>query len=510
MDGYRDRFLVVSNRLPVVFEKKNARWKAKPGSGGLVTALTPVLRERCGAWVGWAGMPGAIDPEIQRALREAARELGLTLWPVPLDREEIQDFYRGFSNEVLWPLFHDLLAKCNFDPRYWRMYCQVNRKVAEVVARSSREGDFVWIQDYHFLRAGAELRRRGVANRLGFFLHVPFPAPDLFLRLPWRQQILDALLQFDLVGFQTRHDLQNFIGCVEELTQETEIEESGGSVVEVRARAIHAGQSGRDTFRSTRAGDFPISIDYRRFAALAKSEQVAAISNRLENELGGLRILLGVDRLDYTKGLLHKLRGFRAALGRFPELRQNVCFVQHVIPSRECVPHYRSLRLELERLVGEVNGAFGTASWVPVRYFYHNLSREELSAYYRIADALLVTSLKDGMNLVAKEFCASNIGEKGVLVLSEFAGAACELGEDALTVNPYDVVGLASTIQRALTMGAAERKRRMARLKNIVREKNVFHWVDSYLRAAVEPRRYLDRDLTIETYGTRTLAAPTS
>lgn len=465
--------VVVSNRLPVVLKRRpDGSFRASPGNGGLVTALTPVLQKRGGTWVGWPGAARGSKQAIEDALGAAGQSLGMALLPLSLTADEVAGFYRGFSNEILWPLFHDLVTTCNFDSAYWDVYRHVNEKVARLVANEIAAEDFVWVQDYHFLTVGGPLRRMGVKNRLGFFLHTPFPAPDMFLRLPWRRQILQALQEFDLIGFQCPRDHRNFLECVETL-RSARVEEGPTGVT---------GLHGAD--RPTRVGSFPIGIDFSHFRSLAESPSVVDRATRLRADLGGRRILLGVDRLDYTKGLPQKIRAFRRALELYPELRESVTLVQHVVPSRESVPQYRELRLSIERLVGEVNGSFGTPSWTPVRYFYHRLDREELSSFYVLADALLVTSLKDGMNLVSKEYCASKPHGSGALVLSEFAGASVELGKGALLVNPYDSEGLARTIHHAVTMSAVERGARMSALHEIVRERDVFEWVGSFLRAA--------------------------
>jgi trehalose 6-phosphate synthase/phosphatase len=479
--------VVVSNRLPVVLRSDgHGHPRAEAGSGGLVTALTPVLRQRQGTWIGWTGIPQELTQPLLGELDAAGRQLGMTLRPFSLSPEEVRDYYRGFAGEVLWPLFHDLTPNCRFEESYWSGYARVNRKIAELVSQSVDPRDFVWAQDYHLIRVATEIRRLGVKNPLGFFLHVPFPAPDIFARLPWRRQILEGLLDFDIVGFQTQRDTDNFLGCVDRLAPEWSVSDIGS-----RRRVTSPHRSAADgEGGSVDVGSFPISIDYDEFASLAASVKVRELARRLEAYFDQQKILLGVDRLDYTKGLLLKLRGYRRALEEHPWLRQRVTLVQHVVPSRESIPRYRQLRPEIERLVSEINGEHGTLGWVPVRYFYHSLTREELCAYYRLADALLVTSIKDGMNLVAKEYCASNVGEDGVLVLSEFAGACSQLGGDALVVNPHDVEAVARAIVEAVAMEPGERHQRMQHLRHIVSESDVYHWVSSFLDSA----RRFERD----------------
>ncbi len=417
-----------------------------------------MLRNRGGTWVGWPGAPGPIS-EFRAALGTVSREAGYTLVGVPLDEAEVRDFYLGFSNEAIWPLFHDLPSLCNFDAAYWRTYCKVNQKYAKAVHARADAGTFVWVHDYHLMNLAAELRIAGSRARLGFFLHIPFPAPDIFLKLPWRRPLLQALLKFDLLGFQTARDRRNFAACVQ-------------------AAGLEA--------RRTVVGDFPISIDFNAFMRRAAAPDVAAKAQELHRLLPDRRLILGIDRLDYTKGIPLRLAAFQHLLARYPEMRGRVSLMQVVVPSREDIGQYHRQRTEIEQLVGKINGAYARpGGWVPVWYEYRNLSRLELLAYYRAADIALVTPLKDGMNLVAKEYCACSIEEDCVLILSEFAGAAAQLAPDALLVNPYDVEGVAAAIREAYAMPAAERAARMRRIRRSIRRQDVFWWVDSYLRAAI-------------------------
>ncbi len=473
-DPHSRRLVVVSNRLPFTFARDaGGAWQALPGGGGLVTALLPVLRNRGGTWIGWPGATGDKE-ELESALRGAGTSAGYSFGAVDLLPDEVHDFYLGFSNEIIWPLFHDLQSLCNFDPAYWRTYCRVNRKFAEVIAAQSRTGDFVWIHDYHLMNVAAALRELGVGGRLGFFLHIPFPSPDLFLKLPWRAELLRALMCFDLVGFQTARDRRNFVQCLRLFEKDVEIEGRG------HVLAARLGE------REVRIGHFPISIDYAAFRRQAEAPEVADKARELHERLPGRRIILGIDRLDYTKGITLRLRAFRNLLDRHPELHGKVSFMQVVVPSREDIPQYHKLRTEIDQLVGQINGSLARpGGWVPVWYEYRNLTRLELLAYYRAADIALVTPLKDGMNLVAKEYCACSVEEDCVLILSEFAGAASQLGRGALLVNPYDEEGVADAIRAAYLMDPAERRARMRRLRASIREHDVFWWVDSFLQAAI-------------------------
>lgn len=477
------RLVVVSNRLPFVLSRKpSGEWNVRPGSGGLVNALLPVLRNRGGLWVGWTGAIDGSVKELENALAGLTRDAGYRLQPIELTGEERDKFYYGFSNEVIWPLFHDLQTNCNFDPEFWRVYRQVNNKFASALQQRTEPDDFVWVHDYHLMEVARELRALGTRCKLGFFLHIPFPSLDIFLKLPWRAEILRALLDFDLIGFQTLRDRRNFLQCVRTLVKGPSVR-GKGQVVELHLEEPGAGAPAP---RELRIGAFPIGIDYNSYAELAASESVAQRALHFRESLRNRQIILGVDRLDYTKGIPNRLMAFKNALQRFPELRQKVTLVQQVVPSREDILEYHNLRLEIEHLVSAINGEFTEPGWVPVHYIFRSLKLPELLAYYRAADVALVTPLKDGMNLVSKEYCAANVDEDGVVILSEFAGAAAQLQRGALLVNPHDVEAVADCIYEAVTMAPEIRRARMRRLRRTIRDADIFWWVDSFLRAGIE------------------------
>jgi len=472
-----DRIVIASNRLPVALERReDGGWDVERGSGGLVTALTPVLERHEGVWVGWPGTVEADAGELAEPLGRVSDRAGFRMRPVELSVEERDNYYYGFSNEVLWPLLHDLLGKLRFDPDYWNAYVAVNRKFASVLAGVASPGDYVWVHDYHLMMAARHLREMGVKSRLGYYLHTPFPSLDILMKLPWRAEILEGLLQYDLLGFQTLRDRSNFLACVRVFRPEARLA-GRGPVTTCRVGD-----------REVRVGAFPISIDFAEFVEAARSAEVEEQFELMATSLRERDIILGVDRLDYTKGIPHRLDAYRAALEKYPILRGNVSLVQVVVPSRERIQEYGDLRSEIERQVGEINGRFGRAGWVPVHYHYRSLDRPELVAYYRKARAALVTPLKDGMNLVSKEFCAASLDEEGVLILSEFAGSAAELQDGALLVNPFDVEGTADAIYRAFTMERGSRRTRMSGLREVVREHDVYRWLESYSRAATGER----------------------
>ncbi len=463
------RLILVSNRLPFALEPAGeGQWSVKPSPGGLVSALGPVLRGRGGTWIGWPGVAGEI-PDAPFA--EATRDAGYEVVSVALSEAERDEFYYGYSNEVIWPLFHDLQSFCHFEPAFWETYKAVNERYAEAIARHCQPGDFIWVHDYHLMYVAQALRERGVHAALTFFLHIPFPPYDIFAKLPQQQRLLRALLQFDLLGFQTRRDLRNFLQCVRRVMPE-------GNLLPSRKLQVI-----RFDKRKIRAGRFPIGIDFESFEKGAVSEEVARRARELRAAFPGCQLMLGVDRLDYSKGIPERLRAFRDALERYEELRGRVVLIQNVVPSRVEIPRYHEFKDRIDRLVGDINGRFSTDTWLPVHYRFRSLDRDDLLAHYRACEIALVTPLKDGMNLVAKEYCACCVDKNGVLILSQFAGAAEQLKRGALLVNPYDVEQVADTILKAFRMNRAERSARMTRMRRAVSNENVFRWVDSFLTA---------------------------
>jgi len=466
-----DRLVVVSNRLPIsLIQLDEGAWNVEPSLGGLVTALAPILRDRGGLWVGWLGTTEDVD--LDKVAEGARQETGYSLKPVLLTEEEIDQYYFGFSNEIIWPLFHDLQNFCNFNPAYWTTYQAVNRKFAQVLAQDVRQNDYIWVHDYHLMMVAKELRCLDFDCRVGFFLHTPFPPLDIFMKLPWRYQVLEALLEYDLLGFQTARDRSNFLHCSRALIK--------GYHYDVRSHVCTVASPDR----KVKVGSFPISIDFHEFDRQFSNEIVENRIGQLREAMPDQQIALSVDRLDYSKGIPQRLRAFRTALERFPELHGKLTLIQVVVPSREEIPEYQELKSEIEGLTGEINGKFTRPGWIPIHYMFRNLERYELLAYYRASDIALVTPLKDGMNLVAKEYCAAKVDKNGVLMLSEFAGAAYQLHWNALVVNPYDIEGVADAIYQAYNMGLDERQSRMQKLRKSIRKRDIFWWVDFFLKEA--------------------------
>lgn len=472
--GQARRLVVVSNRLPVSIRETNGKMNAAPSSGGLVSALTPILAEQGGTWIGSTGsasLGAEHDARVRKVLAETTRQASYHYLPVFLSAEEQSNFYEGFSNEIIWPLFHDLQSRCNFSPRYWEFYQRVNQRFAAATLKAARPGDAIWIQDYQLMDVARQMRSSRPEAQLAFFMHIPFPAPDIFEKLPWRKPILEALLEHDLLGLQTLRDERNLIACIRAFLPSAAMEREH----EVR-RITYRG-------RRSRVQSFPISVDFPQFARSAASKPVTERAAEIRSQLNGVRIALGVDRLDYTKGIPERLRAFATLLRDYPATRGRISLYQIVVPSRETITGYRNLMHEIERLVTHINGEQSQPGWVPIHYVHRSLPREELLAHYRAASMALVTPLKDGMNLVAKEYCAARTDNDGVLILSEFAGAAPELSRGALLVNPYDELGVAAAIARALAMDPAEQRRRMLRMRTWIRRHDILRWRDSFFQA---------------------------
>jgi alpha,alpha-trehalose-phosphate synthase [UDP-forming] len=471
------RLIFVSNRLPVTIDEGLDGPELRPSSGGLVTALRPILHATKGYWIGWTGTE--FKPEFADFFAQALFEHG-RLVPVLLTEEERKGFYCGFSNEIVWPLFHDLQSRCNFDPAYWKTYVAVNQRFAEAVARVATDDAIIWVHDYHLMLLGTMLRRLGVMPKLAFFQHIPFPPADIFEKLPWRSDILRALFDFDVVGFQTQRDQRNFAGCVRRLLPEIELHRTSDQLMAILED------------RTATIGTFPIGIDFEEFSAQASLPDVRQRAKEIRRDMAGCQIVLGVDRLDYTKGIPERLRAFQNLLATKPELHHRIVLVQVVVPSREDIPKYQELKLDVERLVSRINGEFGKPAWVPVLYIHRHLERLELLALYRAADIALITPLKDGMNLVAKEFCAAQVGDEGVLILSEFAGAADQLRNGAILVNPYDIEKVAAAIDQAFKTSPKQRKRQMRKLRRKLLKENVFRWCERFCAELERPAAQID------------------
>jgi trehalose 6-phosphate synthase len=455
--------VIVANRLPVdrvTLEDGTTEWRRSPG--GLVSALDPVMRANDGTWIGW---PGGTDGDL-----EPFEDDGLHLVPMSLTQDDVEEFYEGMSNGTLWPIYHDVVAKPEFHREWWDRYVSVNQRFAQKAAEVAAREATVWVHDYQLQLVPQMLRELRPDLRIGFYLHIPFPPQELFQQLPWRRQILEGLLGADLVGFQLAGGAANFVRLV-------------------RQRVGH--KTHRDLIylpdgRTVRAAAFPISIDTAGFEELARSEGVQERAKEIREALGNPRkVFLGIDRLDYTKGIYARLRAYAELLqdGHFDV--DDAVFVQVATPSRERVEQYRILRDEIDRLVGRINGDLGRIGSPAISYMHSSFPREEMAALYRAADIMVVTPYRDGMNLVAKEYVACRYDDQGALVLSEFAGASDELRQ-AWLVNPYDINGMKSALLQAYRATERETTRRMRAMRKTIISHDVAAWARDFLEGLAD------------------------
>jgi len=469
-------FVVVANRLPVDLERLpdgTTAWKRSPG--GLVTALEPLLRRQRGAWVGW---PGVVDDDDVDGYEEPIVQDDITLHPVRLSSDDVAQYYEGFSNATLWPLYHDVIVKPIYHREWWDRYVEVNRRFAEATSRTAAPGGTVWVQDYQLQLVPKMLRTMRPDLTIGFFLHIPFPPVELFMQLPWRTDIIEGLLGADLVGFHLAGGAQNFLYLSRALLGANT---SRGAVgVRSRLGEVQLGS------RRVHVGAFPISIDSRALDHAARNRNIRRRAREIRAEVGNPRkILLGVDRLDYTKGIDVRLNAFSELLAEGRAKRDDTVLVQLATPSRERVESYQILRSDIERQVGHINGEYGEVGHPVVHYIHRPVPRDELIAFYVAADVMLVTPLRDGMNLVAKEYVACRNDLGGALVLSEFTGAAAELRQ-AYLVNPHDLEGVKDAIEAALNQSVEEGRRRMRSMRRQVLAHDVDRWARSFLDALAE------------------------
>ncbi len=457
-DAGRSEFVVVANRLPVKLAEDGS-WSLSPG--GLVSAMLPVMRERTGAWVGWDGSEDGADARFEFE--------GIRLATVGISQQEHADYYSGACNETIWPLYHGSIEAAQFHRETWAAYRSVNQRFADAACQDLAEGGAVWVHDYQLQLVPQMIRERRPDAKIGYYLHIPFPPLELLARLPWRQQVLDGLLGADVIGLQTQADARNVLAGVRRFcrTDDVTFAADGGIV-----------RAGRTT---SVVKNFPISVDFAAIAAESDNDDIELGVKRLRSELGDPDVvLLGVDRLDYTKGIDLRLKAIRELLieGRLDP--RTTAVVQVAVPSREDVLGYDEVRNRVEQLVGTINGDFGQLGRPVVQYIHKSLPFSELLVLYRAADVLLVTPFQDGMNLVSKEYAAARIDERGALVLSEFAGAAEEL-TDAFLVNPYDTEGLKDQIEAAVAMEADEEQTRMVALRAQVESNDLAAWAKSFL-----------------------------
>lgn len=470
----KNKTIIISNRLPVKITEQNGEYILRPSEGGLATGLGSVYKDGNNIWIGWPGIE--VPPERQR---EVTRKLAsLNLIPVFLTNEEINLYYEGFSNEVLWPVFHYLVTYANFDQVYWDFYKQVNDKFRDVVIQNIKDGDTVWVQDYQLLLLPYSIRMERPAVTIGFFQHIPFPSYEIFRLIPWREELITGMLGADLLGFHTFDDVRHFLSAVSRLSSS----KMDDNVIIYKNRHIVVEA-------------FPMGIDYDKFENLTKHAKVARYSAAFKESQKNLKIILTIDRLDYSKGIIQRLQALELLLQLHPEYIEQVVLYMIVVPSRDTVPQYRELRDRIDQLVGNINSRFRTMNWVPVHYFYKSFSVEFLSALYSTSDIGLVTPMRDGMNLVSKEYVASRTNNDGVLILSEMAGASKELN-DALIVNPNNIGEIMRAIVQAIDMPLEEQIARMSSMRHIVKKFNINLWVKNFMDKLSEVKQLQQSMLT--------------
>ncbi len=454
------RTIIISNRLPVKVHKKGSELQYKTSEGGLATGLSSVYKKGDNLWVGWPGLYVSSEDTREQITEDLKDE---NMHPVFLTKADITDYYEGFSNETLWPNFHYFSQYVTYNKQYWEAYERVNRKFLDEVLKVARPNDTIWVHDYQLMLLPKLLREQLPNISIGFFLHIPFPSYEVFRLLPWRKALLEGVLGADLIGFHTFDYMRHFLSAV---TRICGFNNTHGQI-ETQDRTIVADA-------------FPMGIDYGKYAEAAASAIVKKRELQFRQSFGKQRIILSIDRLDYTKGIAQRLEAFEKFLIKYPGFIEKVTLLMLVVPSRDQVPQYQQLKEQVDEMVGRINARFRTISWTPIQYFYRSFPLESLSALYRIADVALVTPMRDGMNLVAKEYIASRTDNTGVLILSEMAGAAIELSE-ALLINPNDMDQMVESLEQALTMPAEEQEVHIKTMRKTVKRYNVHHWVKLFM-----------------------------
>jgi len=463
------RLLIVANRLPVSVERRKGSISFNHTVGGLAVGLSSFYKSYNSTWIGWPGIAAERIKEKERSLRKNLIS-EFNCYPVFLGQTSIEKYYRGFSNRTIWPLFHYFTQHAIYDESHWKEYKRTNELFCDTVVEIAKPGDLVWIHDYHLMLLPRMLRKRLNDPSIGFFLHIPFPSSDIFRLLPQRKEILEGLLGADLIGFHTHDYANHFLSSVRRLMG---YEHSCGR--------ISTGE------RLIRADSFPMGIDYQRFSSASEDPDVQKEAEAYRRRLGAQKIILSIDRLDYTKGITQRLEAFSLFLARNPEYRGKVTLILVAVPSRTQVEAYRLLKKEIDGLVGRINGEYGTIDWTPIWYIYRSLAFPHLASLYSIADVCMVTPLRDGMNLVAKEYVATKIHGKGVLVLSEMAGAAKELGE-AIIVNTNNILEISEALKEALSMPESEQIERSRAMQERLQRYDILRWAEDYVDRLAETK----------------------
>jgi len=462
----KTRLIIVSNRIPYNITRINNEISYKKSVGGLVTAMDPILKKTGGLWIGWSGLSGNSKFIEKKISISGDNNESYNLKLVNLSHNEIIDYYRGFSNRTIWPLFHGFIFQSYFDSAYWKSYLKTSRKFSNEVFSEVTAEDIIWVHDYHLALVPGLLRNKNDKFKILYFLHILFPNFETFRVLPWASKILEGILGSNVVGFQTRRDAINFIACCKEiLGLEVDFYKF---IVVFQNRFIHV-------------INLPISIDYKHFSSFANKKETTDLENKIRKSLRNIRIVLSVERLDYTKGIKERLRAIDYFFETYPEYKRKIIFLQIAVPSRSKVEEYITFKKEIDEMIGKINGKYSIEMWSPVTYIYKSLSQEKLIAYYKVSDICLITSLRDGMNLIAKEYVACKIGGGGVLILSKFAGAVEEMKERSVLVNPYDIEEIANKIKLALEFDEKEKVQNMLALQEQVKQNDVFKWCKNLL-----------------------------
>lgn len=461
--------IIVSNRLPVKVYEDESGFNVITSEGGLATGLGSVYRSGDNVWLGWPGIEVA-DEAKQHEVKERLAEVSLV--PVFLTADEISGYYEGFSNEILWPIFHYYASTySNYKQSNWEYYSNVNKKFMAAVLEVAEPGDTIWIHDYQLLLLPGLIRNAMPDISIGFFLHIPFPSFEMFRLIPWRSELIEGMLGADLVGFHTFDDASHFINAATRLLPYN----SSSNIITVDDRPVVV-------------ESFPMGIDDEKYASLTATDKVKQEVEHLKETFKAKKLILCIDRLDYSKGILQRLQAFEQLLETHPEYREKVVLHMIVVPSRDSVPQYKELKENIDRKVGDINARHRTIDWSPINYFYRAFPIETLSALYHTADICLVTPMRDGMNLVSKEYIASRTQETGVLILSEMAGASKEL-IDAIIVNPSNINSMAKAMVKALSMPVYEQRRRMKLMRQVVSKFNIKHWVRIFMESIKEVKQ---------------------
>ncbi len=475
--------IIVSNRLPVRVTKDADGLHFKPSEGGLATGLGSIYKQGGNLWIGWPGL--LINQGIER-INVTEKLKSENMHPIFLTKTEIKNYYEGFSNETLWPIFHYFSQYSVYNETFWEAYVQVNQKFCDEVVNFLEAGDTLWIHDYQLLLLPEMIRQQFPNLSIGFFLHIPFPSYEMFRLIPWRRQLLNGMLGADLVGFHTYDDMRHFLSSVSRLA----------------GYGYTSGQVNKPD-RKVIVDSFPMGIDYQKYAHAAASPETIEREIRYRTSLGDQQLILSIDRLDYSKGIPQRLKAFERFLEQYPEFKEKVSLVMLVVPSRDKVSKYQELKEDVDLLVGRINGKFGRINWTPIHYFYRSLPLEALSGFYRMAHVALVTPMRDGMNLVCKEFIASKLNQKGVLILSEMCGASKELS-DAILINPNDLNAMVQALHRALTMPEEEQIAHISVMQESLQRYNIHHWVNMFMERLSEIKddqatlstKFLDHNMT--------------